>query len=857
MKRRSFLLFLACAAVLFLPLGMTAQEPPPDQDGNTSKDLDKLVRDQRMIRLRLQRIEEMMDRLSRKYEAEGRQRNADLIRKAREEIRNRNIFKRIEELEQLLSGSRLQVVEKQKEVSRDLEDVFAILQDRNDLERIHDVLGTLEDGIKTAGHLAKEQERLLEETRELIHTEQKLLQQALDKARDLARKQQEVQQRTGEISSESTRADSLLEAADALDALAEREGDLAASLHDALEQRLGEGMTQFTEARREQEALAGRLERMTAREEGNGTPPDLSDLLRRQISAGRAAREAAARISADQGGELPEALRGLEEEIARAESALESGNLADAANKAAALASQMKAMEKEIGKGGNGALAPEQEAILQEIEKMEEKLKAVEPADAAAEAQEKTAGAKERAARASSSLEDGSDAAAAAEAKEASEQLREAAEALRKAWGNEAGRRKADAARLGDDQESLAREAGEMSELMKTAERVSGEKGKYDAEEAMAREAAAAMKGARSSLGSGKASAAQDNQERAEQKLEDLIKALEEKEKQAASGQEGGQAGEQQRAEKYQDLAKRQKELEEETHDLMRRLREYPDKKPLGHLSKAAENMWEAAGELANQEGEDAAQDEEDAQKYLEKALQEMKLEKEKYQELRQREVLFRVRQELEALKEEQDAINKETATFDEEREGARLRRSQKRKLSQLADRENTVRERTVEVKEKIEEDGSTVFTYILEHNREDLDEVVGSLRSGETGDLMRAIQDDISRRYGDLIAALKEEIKRRMEAPTKKGDNKNPQEPSLIPSVAELIMIKAMEESALKRLEEFMIMNPEVFEEGASPVQRRLLDRLGHQHAGVRELFEEMLGRVGMGEPKEGEEKK
>ena len=857
MNGRGKMLFLAFVTLIFLPLVAAAQENGSDRDGGTSKDLDKLVRDQRMIRLRLQRIEEMMDRLSKKYEAEGRQRNADLIREARDEILKRDIFKRIEELEQLLGTSRLQVVEKQAAVSRDLEDIFAILQDSNDLERLQYVLATLQEGINTASRLAHEQEKLLDETLELIHTEKELLQQALDKARAMARTQKQVQERTAALSQETQSADRLLEAADRLDTLAEKESDLAASVRGSLEQRVGEGMRGFSEAVREQEALAERLEREAEQDDGSPSATGKNDFLRRQIAAGRAARNALDEISKKGDGDLSEVSRNLEKQVAEAEKALESGSLAEAARKSAEIAALMQATEEQLGKGGNASLAPQQESIFDEIKAVEESLKALEPGEAEELAQQATAQAGEKAALAAEELRGGSDAAAAGKAEEAASKLREAAEALREAWGKEAGGRKAEAAKLRNEQDNLAQEAAETAEMLATAERLSDDEGKYDDEESMAQEAGASMRGARNSLGSGKTGEAQQSQEQAEQKLEDLIEALEQKEQEASSGQDGGQAGEQETAEKFKDLAERQKKLEEETHDLMRRLREYPDKRPLSHLSKAAENMWEASSELSNEEGDQAAQDQEDAQKYLEKALQDMKLEKEKYQELRQREVLFRVEQELESLKEEQDAVNAETESFDQEREGTRLRRSQKRKLSQLAEREKTVRERTEEVKKKIEEDGSTVFTFILEHNRDDLDEVVDALQRGDTGELMRAVQDDISQRFDDLIVSMKEEIKRRMEAPTKKGDQSNPSEPSLIPSVAELIMIKTLEASALRRLEEFILLNPEVLEEGASPVQRRMLDRLGHQHAAVRELFEEMLGRVGMGEQKEGEEQK
>jgi len=72
---------------------------------------------------------------------------------------------------------------------------------------------------------------------------------------------------------------------------------------------------------------------------------------------------------------------------------------------------------------------------------------------------------------------------------------------------------------------------------------------------------------------------------------------------------------------------------------------------------------------------------------------------------------------------------------------------------------------------------------------------------------------------------------------------------------VAELIMIKTMEEGAQRRLEEFIIDNPDIDEKGANPIERELLKRLASEHAAITELFQEILTRF-QSEAQSGEKK-
>jgi len=269
------------------------------------------------------------------------------------------------------------------------------------------------------------------------------------------------------------------------------------------------------------------------------------------------------------------------------------------------------------------------------------------------------------------------------------------------------------------------------------------------------------------------------------------------------------------------------------------------------HLSDAADNMAGASAALQGEQAQEAETDMDEAKKHLEKAQKDLAREETKYQNIRQQEVLFRVRQALEAVKADQDAVNGETAEFDMNRDGARrLNRLERKTIRALAQRELDVRVKAVEIKEKLEEDDATVFSWVLDRNMQDLDEVADCLNRQKTDPLVQNIQQDISDRFGELIETLKLEMKRRSEAMEESSesssDQQSPQKNPLIPPVAELLMIKRLEENALRRLNEFVRLNPDLLEAGAEPMAIQMLERLGYRHANITELFTRMVERAG-----------
>ncbi|MHC4944776.1 MAG: coiled-coil domain-containing protein [Planctomycetota bacterium] len=728
----------------------------PVQGQSASKTLERIARDQQNIKQRLERINEKMQRLVRKNELEGKQHTADLIRRANAELERRSIVKRIEDLDEKIRAAQLTVDEEQVVLLKDLEDIFAILQDRNDLERVQDLIASMIEGIERIDRLIEEQDGILKETRELIYDESSLLDANLKRVKEIIEDQEALKASTKPAAEQSIEARKVMALAEELQALAGQEESLAEEASRPVASSQED--EQREESARAQEALSDRLaEARKKLEEARDWDIEEGTPDKREARMTRAEQETEA----------------AEEAMTAAQEHFKEGRLAEASEQSA-----------------------------QASEKLREAAKAL------------------------------------------SEQARAARRDEMRTGFNLAGRQ--------DYIEKKTAELRDKMEVLKSVQEQSDSKHPLSPERA--EEIMNEMNQSQNSLKEGEHGRALSHQNEALDKLEALEKAMEQAREQARERSDASQhqANDAARSEKMQELAKRQKTLEEQTHDLMRRLREIPDPQMRKDLSDAADNMAGASAALGEGNPEEAEMDEEEAKKQLEKAMKKLVQEETKYQNIRQQEVLFRVQQALEEVKTEQDAITSETAEFDTARAGVRrLTRLQRKTLRTLAVREQEVRAKTSDIKEKIEEDDATVFSWVLERNVQDLDEVAEHLQRQRSDPLVQNIQRDISDRFAELIEAMKLELKRRSEAEPQEGaapDDSGPQRNALIPPVAELLMIKKMEENALRRLNDFVRLNPEILEEGAGIMEMEMLKRLGHRHAHITELFTKMVEKAGGG---------
>ncbi|MFH2000988.1 MAG: hypothetical protein ABIK28_15000, partial [Planctomycetota bacterium] len=665
---------------------------------SSSKIIDRIARDQQVVHQRLDNIQKKMKRLINKDELEGRQHTADLIRRARAELEKRDLVKRIEDLDNKIRNAQLTVIEEQAAVLKDLDDVFAVLQDRSDLERLEDMLNTFQEAMQRIGELIDEQDHLLTETRQRVYDASALAEANLNRLEELLDEQRILNARTEKAAEKSEPGDELWEMARQLESMAGKELSLTERAASQMESAEDSQYHELADEQREAEThLESAVERMrdTAEKRREQGAPDESVTKAFQLAADEAEKgreamgEAADRFAEDAPAEGIDAGEEAAEQLQKA-----SRTLTEAGSE----------MHRNRMKE-NYDLAGQQDYVRQKMQELKGKL------------------------------------------------------------GVQAG---LDPKGAQEKNDRLRKSEAVLDEMEKAGKELHEDRPK-------------------------EAGVRQDN---AMQLLEELKKSLEQ-DRESASKSENSLSNEE-REKQLRDLAKEQKALEEKTRDLMRRLRDLPDNRPGENLSKASDNMAGAASELSQNQGEGAEQEEEEAKKYLEKARKEIFEEENKYQNIRQQEVLFRVQQELEDLKVKQDEIMGETLELDQSRGGEqRLTRRQQRTLRELTGRELDLYGKTGEVKDKIEEDEATVFSWVLARNLEDISGVAESLQQQDTGPLVQNIQKDISDRFAELIESLKRELKRRSEAepPDESSPSSNqPQKNPLIPPVAELLMIKRME---------------------------------------------------------------
>lgn len=303
-----------------------------------------------------------------------------------------------------------------------------------------------------------------------------------------------------------------------------------------------------------------------------------------------------------------------------------------------------------------------------------------------------------------------------------------------------------------------------------------------------------------------------------------------------------------------QDVAKQQEELRKDIIDLAKLAEERQNQKAQDALDRASEAADKARQALEDGEPQEAAEQQEEAQQQLENARDELEEERDRYLDLRQEELLFKIGEELEEFLEEQRALTAETAEFGVQfEEHGRLSRPARRKLNQIGEAEAELAKRTEFIVKALAEEGVLVFTHSLQANLSDLNEVIERLsgRSPDPGSYTQMLQADIESRAEKLLAALaKERERRRQERENQQQQNQqqnqgqNRQEP-LVPLIAELQMLRQMEEDMRTRTQQMQHLLDAAGADGVTEFDLALSERLAHQHAELTKIFQQIRAAI------------
>ena len=348
----------------------------------------------------------------------------------------------------------------------------------------------------------------------------------------------------------------------------------------------------------------------------------------------------------------------------------------------------------------------------------------------------------------------------------------------------------------------------------------------------------------------------QQSQQSQQQASQQLQEAIDQAQQALQEAQEN--AGEQQATPEDLDrLEERQREIEEQTRRLMERLKDLSRQRGTEPLERASRAMARARQSFEEEDVQQGEQSAREAEKHLEEAEDELEQEEERYENLRQEEVLYRVKEKLEELRERTRVARDDLAVIHREREGRdRLPRRLRPKVAAVKQEADDIRVGNEEGRSILEEDSSPVFPWILQKNTEDLQRVVEELdaRYPETGDFTQFLLADVVDRYDQLLNALDEQLRQQEEEPQQpEGEQQDPgqqdpgeQEKKLIPTMAELMLLKKLQEGMIEDINLFKADSIEELDDGAKAVRLRMLERLGHQQRDLYELFDKLLEAQG-----------
>ncbi|MDG2148359.1 MAG: hypothetical protein P8N09_02430 [Planctomycetota bacterium] len=732
----------AVILVLGSQLGLYAQS---EQDGDEDE-RQRVLRDQTRMSARLNSLQEKMQRLSERYENEGRTHNAELLREAIARFESDSLLNQARDIEQSLSRSMLDTVEKQNELAGSLESIYSVLSDRRDVDDVRSKVDLANAAIAEIGNLIVDQKRLLSQTRSVTDNPSELVETAAATAEKLD--------------------DSL---ADAEKAAARAEAAEMGFSEVALAEQLAKA----------QRALASSS---SASAEQQRLVSEKTDELLQQLSE-----------PLEESGSV-EAMASVEQMRSEARDAVSRGREA------------MEQAESQMRRGGD---ASEQAEQAEGLETQPDAESAAEPV-----------------------------AEAAAELEEARDLLREAERGLA------AARNRAMASARLELRQAQA-ESEKLDDIAERLETLQPEEGPelLDRTRALLDQIAKLNK----SMEAGESRGAQESVAQARMDLNQLLKQLGQRDD-SRDGEQKTSLGQEQAAQ----MIDKQEQLEKQLRQLMDRLEDMPDQTFREPGEQAASSMQQASKSMESGDAGEASVRQEEAVEELEKAQEELQGELNRYERLRQEEVLYQLAEELTRLRDAQLAIGSEIRDIDDARSGNdRLSRSHKRALSRLSSEESELSRQTDELKVALEADSAVAFVFTIEQTRDDMNDVAGRLAERETDFVVMAMIESIEQRINDLLSVLESEKERRREAmENDQGEEPPPPQqeaeggkPSLVPEVAELLLIQKLELSALSRLEAFQRLHPELQEEGAlGPVERGLLERWALEHTRVTEVFLSMI---------------
>lgn len=811
---------------------VVAQEPAP------SKDVRQIQREQEAAIQALDRLDVRMQKIADDLK-EKQPEDAARLRAAWEELKKRFVKDDMQAVvDALKKGQAFDAVPKEDEILEDLREILRILtnEKKHDPAKLAAELKRVQEAGAAVKEIKDKEQKNLEQTqaRNAAKQDLKSLDEASKALAKLAAEQKAMAENPQQGAQESAQqeAQNAQELADAVSALQQAQQKLQKAMESAVAKDVASAVEQAKDAAEKGDAGEAQKKLDDAMK---SMPEDL------KTSAQQAAKDLAKAASA-----APEGAPEATTRTAKAEEAQKA--LKQATDQLTALAREAK--KAQAGEREN--LAGEQKAVAEQAQNLAGALERMAKAEQNAETpsgQAKASEAKqalEKAAQkgesASKEAQDGQLSKAAEQAKEAEKALDEAKKALD---GKQDLLKKRQAAeQTPERQGDLAARTEETSEAIEKLQAKMQPRDKDGAEKAS--EAAQKTKAASEQMsnaakemqkGGEQSAAAKEAQKKAEDALKEAQKALEEARKRVLERLEKAELKE--RAAKEKKQAEEAKKLSE---DLRQGERTEAEKAAGESMSGASGSMGKAGQKMEEGEEEQAEKEQEKAVEELKKAEEQLAEQEEQYRDLEQEQELLSMRAELEKAINEQTEINKETVRLDDARKNdTKIGRKERIEISSLADREGKLSEQVQALVKKLgEEQQVWVFARRLEDARIDMDEIVRLMGNDppEIGEHAQRLETDVLRTF----LAMKEAFERQLKEPKEGGGGGGggPQKKRLVPPLAELKMLKSMQEQILRETER---LNEAIDRVGGTPneMQKELLKRTAARQGNLADLLDQM----------------
>ncbi len=386
------------------------------------------------------------------------------------------------------------------------------------------------------------------------------------------------------------------------------------------------------------------------------------------------------------------------------------------------------------------------------------------------------------------------------EPQDAAEQdLREAQDALKRlAKRLEDHREK----KLGQDQQRIREDAGRLAEELEKLQR--GAPG-TDSGAGEVRKSQGEMGKAENKLGAGNRPDAVPHEENAKKELENAYKKLEKFEEDLKRLIE---------LPDYDKMAEEQQKTTEETEALLKKMKEEAGKQGAeggapgqqgvegakGAMQRAERNLRGKSANRANKDQKEAIERLEKAKEELEEILRQLREEE-------QLMLLEALERRFDKMLQVQTRIFKETLSLNLRlKDSPTPPRAVVDKGQELGNGEAELSAEAEKVLEILREEGTTiVIPDVMEDMKRDLDGLAARLRKLDAGEYTQEVQQDVMATLRELIEVIKEELERKQGGGEGQNDgSEGDQEEDLLPTSAELKMLKSLQVRVNKRTSDF-----------------------------------------------------